>query len=1731
MQKTRKPLSLLLTLCMILSLFAGLTFSVSADEGQTVTKATLLEDGATYLITATYGGTTYALSADSASTTAVNPRKAEVITIADGKVTAAGTILWKYTTAGGFVNQGDENKVLRMGSGVIYTNGSATTNFVYDGETLSAEITTATMGKIAAKVQLATQTINALTAYCFTNPGGSASTTGTMVTQTIILYKVVTEAAHEHSYTETVTTPATCGTAGLKTFTCECGDSYTQEIPATGNHTYVDGVCSVCGAEETTGGETGGDKTCDHSYTAVNNGDGTHTWKCSKCGAEKSDAGNALGDTVTEFTPGKRYVITGNGMALSNEDNPKNDSYRKAPDFTVGDAITDSIIWEYTSNGYLKNGDKYLNNTSSGSLYIFTALADTGSTVWSISNGYLKSSNSTYLWLNNNIAMMNSTQSDCTPVTVYEVVAAGPTESHTYTETIIKAVTCKENGSKLLTCTACGATETETIVSTGEHEYTPVPNDDGTTHTWKCLGCDREREAGYTVSEKAYTVLSDGKKYVIVTANNEALSCNTYESDANYLAGVAWTGAATDDLVWNVRGSYLGSKNGDLFVLTSSPYTLSVSTQTRSVAYISTGYLNINGRYLENGTTGRMGTNGSKSYATKVSAYEVTELFTTEDHNFDSSGKCIDCGYQCNHEGTLVTDDAVPATCTATGLTEGQHCSVCGCVTVTQDVVPMIDHNYVNDICTVCGAMKPHTKVSVELTDQLKPGKMYLIVSDDGKYAMSVEDGYNTNYRKAIALTVNDGVATAASLPENINELIWTVEEADGGVKLRSGKLYLTASFTYLQAKETPTSSQSNIWSLNSKGVLRASSTSTYCVKNATSYGFTNATNSSVAITLYEVSFCDHMWSETGTYVDPTCTERGYTVYPCTKCDKTKTVTDETEAGNPRGHEDAKEPYTDNGDGTHLIKCTRSGCAGYYEAHSYDPATGKCVCGVVEPLTIGEGASSGYTYPFYTSYRYVTEQMIYKAADIGKAGTITSIAFNVATASEHITDNVKIYMAHTTLDKFSAKTDYQTAGLTLVYDGSPELAKVVGWDELKLNKADFEYNGTDNLLVTVIYSAEEKNTTLKYAYDSTSDSQLLYGGNNSDEKYADISKITPSSMNIYSRSCLPQLQLRITEAPAAVAKIGDQTYTSLKAAVAAAKDGDTVTLLADTTEGFAFSKSITLDLGGKKLTGIPVGDETMALQISAGKVTVQNGTVAGRVNVYDDADVTIAEKLTITNSGTDDATAYGIVVYGEGKSGETGCKTPTLNFYGTIKVTGNAIGITTNGLDESAPVINVYPGAVITADENGTGIYLPAGTLTVTGGTVTGATAIYFKSTNMTISGGTFSGIGKQAEYKFNGNGLDATGDAIVIDNCNYPNGTGTIAITGGSFSSKNAQPVASYAGNGQETALTGFVSGGTFNKAIDNALCASGFECVENENGSYGVEAASVEVFELKATDDGNGTITVEVIAKRNLQFSAMQLYLRCSYGKATLTSITGAHVDELVNLKTGFAGLYAVEVDSFTVAKGEVLATCTYTYDAEDGEDFRFRLSTGECYLGTEYEDELPWSKDYASLPEEERPAMPKVEVGDPGDDPTGFNVTVDDRTKGTATVNGIEATMSGEISFTVANDKACVVLVRTGEEGSYTYTRLTATAVENAENKYSFTTNVTGDITIIVAIKGDVSGNGKIDSADVSLIKMAYLGKKGLTGETAVIADVSGNSKIDSADVSLIKMAYTGKRALTW
>jgi chitodextrinase len=150
--------------------------------------------------------------------------------------------------------------------------------------------------------------------------------------------------------------------------------------------------------------------------------------------------------------------------------------------------------------------------------------------------------------------------------------------------------------------------------------------------------------------------------------------------------------------------------------------------------------------------------------------------------------------------------------------------------------------------------------------------------------------------------------------------------------------------------------------------------------------------------------------------------------------------------------------------------------------------------------------------------------MIYTASEIGCAGKISAIGFNVAASTSLACTSIKIYLAHRSSSTFSSATDYVPySDMTLVYSAdSPTIGAATGWEEVTLS-TPFTYNGTSSLAVIVCKSASSYTNGLKYYYSSVSGS-VLYRQNDSTTAYADAS----STENAFSTSSnRPNIQLLI----------------------------------------------------------------------------------------------------------------------------------------------------------------------------------------------------------------------------------------------------------------------------------------------------------------------------------------------------------------------------------------------------------------------------------------------------------------------------------------------------------------------------------------------------------------------------------------------------------------------------
>ena len=152
-----------------------------------------------------------------------------------------------------------------------------------------------------------------------------------------------------------------------------------------------------------------------------------------------------------------------------------------------------------------------------------------------------------------------------------------------------------------------------------------------------------------------------------------------------------------------------------------------------------------------------------------------------------------------------------------------------------------------------------------------------------------------------------------------------------------------------------------------------------------------------------------------------------------------------------------------------------------------------------------------------------------------------------------------------------------------------------------------------------------------------------------------------------------------------------------------------------------------------------------------------------------------------------------------------------------------------------------------TLESESIAVYLPSGNMIISGGTITGETAVYMKSGKLEIKGGTINGVGPATPYQYYNNGAYATGDALVVDNCGYPNGAPVISITGVNFASKNAKDVGTYAYGDGNKPVEQFISGGIYSQEVEAVNCVEGYRSVKNDDGTYTVSNIYTVTFDVE--------------------------------------------------------------------------------------------------------------------------------------------------------------------------------------------------------------------------------------------------------------------------------------------
>ncbi len=270
-----------------------------------------------------------------------------------------------------------------------------------------------------------------------------------------------TEPPHVHEYTSEVTKEASCSAEGVKTFTCACGDSYTEKI-AKLEHSYTSKVTAPTCTE---GGYTTYTCACGDTYTADETAATGHSW-----------GKWTTTQAATEQAPGKEARSCGACDAKEEREIPKLE-HKHSYSSKVTKEATCTAEGEKTFS--CKCGHSYtekiakLKHKYTSEITKPATCAEKGVKTFTCS-GCGKS-------YTEDIAKLD----------------------HKYTSEITKPATCGENGIRTYTCSGCGHSYTEEIAKREHYfdrkgaETKPTCTEKGYT-TYTCTLCGFVQIGAYT---------------------------------------------------------------------------------------------------------------------------------------------------------------------------------------------------------------------------------------------------------------------------------------------------------------------------------------------------------------------------------------------------------------------------------------------------------------------------------------------------------------------------------------------------------------------------------------------------------------------------------------------------------------------------------------------------------------------------------------------------------------------------------------------------------------------------------------------------------------------------------------------------------------------------------------------------------------------------------------------------------------------------------------------------------------------------------------------------------------------------------------------------------------------------------------------------------------------------------------------------------------------------------
>ena len=394
-----------------------------------------------------------------------------------------------------------------------------------------------------------------------------------------------------------------------------------------------------------------------------------------------------------------------------------------------------------------------------------------------------------------------------------------------------------------------------------------------------------------------------------------------------------------------------------------------------------------------------------------------------------------------------------------------------------------------------------------------------------------------------------------------------------------------------------------------------------------------------------------------------------------------------------------------------------------------------------------------------------------------------------------------------------------------------------------------------------------------------------------------------------------------------VAKIKDKEYPSLTAAIDEANDGDTISLIKDTTESITIlsGKNIIIDLGTFTLTN-ETDKHTITIESGASLTIVGTGTVD---NVSHSCGAVVNNGTFVLESGTLTRSEES----GKSPSDNGGNSWYVVDNHGTMVVKGGTIEA--NG-DYSSLIRNIGASendrASLTIKDGlisnrfNTVKNDDYGDLTITGGTIESERQAVQNWSDAEIVGGTMNGNVHTYTYQDKAASLTIDGNAMINGNLcaieyiledesldsttdptvNIKGGTINGTLTTMSYDDGTKTYEALEGGEAGEYAWFE-VSGGTFNATIEDRFIADGTIIVPNDDDTYGTITSE------EALIKDSGEITTPIV-------SDGPTYVLTSSGSYNDVTVTIQFPDGIIIINGDFQkGAYTVVLeDEETLAYG---------------------------------------------------------------------------------------------------------------------------------------------------------------------------------------------------------------------